>query len=279
MRQLLILLPAALLLLPGCGGGGSRPRLEPTAEFHYETRFPDGYDEGEACAIVVALHADGETEAQPLEFWDDGFFPDADFVLLSVRAPFASGSGYAWFKDQGTDPAGDRRAAAATGEEFVLRALEEFERDHRVDPEWRYIAGCQEGGAVALYVGLSHPELFQGAAGIGARLDPALLPAGEVGDIDGMDVFLAAREDLGPEGLRPYDADVETLTRAGARAGMMRFGPGDFLSDACEEMQHYFELGYTDEVPPLDEGGLGGGSDAPEEPETTEGDDPVEGGL
>ncbi len=235
--------------LAGCGvGEEDLAGFEPEVPAHYAFRLPGDYDPEYEYPVLVCLHGHNRTEQQALDLWDRGFFPDPDFVLLAVRAPFEGAGGFAWFKqrreeDQDLDNVALRRISAATAEERVMEVLEEFEDEYAIDPDWRFVVGFSQGANIAFHTGLRHPEIFQGVGGIAGRMDTFILSPRRVRDIDEMDVFVALGRDEGPRAIAAVEGDRDFLQQRGASVRLYLFDGGHVVTrQACIEMENFFDL-------------------------------------
>jgi predicted esterase len=239
---------AAALVLAGCGQR-LKP-LEPEEDLSYECRFPPGYQPGDPVSLVVALHGHEQTEKQATDLWDNVYFHEPDFILLSIRAPFRSGAGYAWFKpaDDGEEMEPEVRLArsALTDEAAILTVLDQFEEEHGLDEPLRYIAGFSQGAKIAFYVGLLNPAKFAGIASFAGSFDSTL-----VGDYwrEGASdsrVFMAIGRGEGPNAVEAVTGQCDALRRAGASVKLYEHSEGHVINGAsCHAFENFFEICLT----------------------------------
>ncbi len=243
-----ILLAAGLAVFTGCGDRGeSRVRFDPEVPAHYAFRLPADYDSEEEYPLVIALHGHDMDESQPLCLWNEGFFYEPDFILLSVRAPFKGDDGFAWFKQKDDtldiDPVARRKASVWAAETRILEILAEFEEDYRIDPDWRFLIGFSQGANLAFYVGLRNADIFQGVAGFSGHLDTFLLPPRQLGDIEEMEVFIALGRGEGVRAVEAVRNDKELLSKAGAEVRLYLYEGGHVTTaSSCRAMQNFFDL-------------------------------------
>jgi phospholipase/carboxylesterase len=133
--------------------------------------------------LLVLLHGVGADEHDLLPL-----LPHLDprLLAISLRAPReAQGMGYAWYDiDWSTNPPGSDLAQAEESRAGLAALLPDLARDHGADPARTFLFGFSQGGAMALAVALTHPDLLRGVVihsgrlldGLGARLarGPAL---------------------------------------------------------------------------------------------------------
>jgi predicted esterase len=231
----------ALTALSVFGCGGRLAPLDPDVPAHYEIRLPEMYDPDESYPVVIILHDAGRTEAQVTDLWDRGWFYLPDFIMVAVRAPFQSGSGFSWLKeDPAEEPASLVRRSARTSELAILDVLEQVEEEFSVDADWRFVSGLGQGAGVAFYTAFRHAELFQGVAGFGSGIDTVLFERRSLRGIRDMDVFA------------DVPLDEELLNQAGANVAVRESGPGQTLTpSALRAMQNFFGLA-EEEAPETD---------------------------
>ena len=249
-------------------------KLEPEVPLQYEVRFPQDMDEEGTPSIVVALHGHNRDEKEATQLWDEGFFYEPDFILLSVRGPFKGTEGYEWFSQVdslASDPIKRRRASAPTSEDRILDAINEFATKQNIEPGLIYLLGFSQGATMALDIGLRNPEIFDGIAAIAGNIDTFLLSEAKIKDIEDMDIFLAIGRGEGPRAVEAMEGTKDLLAGAGARVRLYLHDEGHTINArSCRAMQNFLELTYT-EAPEDDNIYRPGSEDSePDEEETPE---------
>lgn len=119
--------------------------------------------------LLVLLHGVGADEQDLLPL-----LPHLDprFLAVSLRAPReAQPMGYAWYDiDWSTVPPTYDLAQAEESRAGLAALLPELVRRHRTDPDRTFLLGFSQGGAMALAVALTHPELVRGVVVHSGRL-------------------------------------------------------------------------------------------------------------
>lgn len=238
----------AALVLAGCGRGLKPFELD--EDLSYEYRFPPGYKPGDPISLVVALHGHEQSEKQVTSLWDNVYFHEPDFILLSIRAPFRSGGGYAWFKpaDDGEEmePEVRRARSALTDEAAILAVVEQFEEEHGLEDPLRYIMGLSQGANVAFYVGLLNPAKFAGVASFAGSFDSVLVGKYWRDGASDMRVFMAIGRREGPRALEAVRKQSEALREAGASIRLFEHGEGHVINGAsCHAFENFFEVCLT----------------------------------
>jgi predicted esterase len=192
----------------GAGGAGGAGGAAGAAECHFSV--PPGYAPDRAWPVVIALHGYGSHAGRFHLVWK----PAADAagcVLITPQGEreTAEGIGRGW---------------GESGAEIVRLSLAHVQRVVRCDPARVYLAGFSQGGALALVLGLSHPQVFRGLALLGTPLrdrpplDPATAPA-----LAGTRIYVG-RGSLEPEP-EAARAAVDELTALGCEVRLVEY-PG-----------------------------------------------------
>jgi phospholipase/carboxylesterase len=243
LLPILILVPLAVGLI-SCPSRD--PRLEPDAPASYVVRLPPDYDSTLIYPLVIALHAHGQDETQPIKFWDDGYFYDPDFILLSIRAPFQARSGYSWVSEAAgapSDPVQLRRASALAGEERILDILDEVLDQYAADEDEVYLLGYYQGALPAFYTALRHPDLFGGVAAEGGILDTLVNPPRTLKGAQYLDIYLSVGRDEGPSVVQGVSRVRDMLARAGATVRLNVHPGGNAVSyQSCRAMEDFYSI-------------------------------------
>jgi pimeloyl-ACP methyl ester carboxylesterase len=125
------------------GGQGSPYLVQLPPEYHHSRAYP----------VLIVLHNGDEKPADNLKKWSE-LAARHGFILAAPR--WSSGIGTASY-------AYSEREHAA-----VLSCLWDLRRRFQVDSDRIFLFGFEQGGYMALDVGLSHPDLFAGVSAMAA---------------------------------------------------------------------------------------------------------------
>lgn len=127
----------------------------------------------DAPPLLVLLHGVGADEHDLLPL---AAHLDPRLLCVSLRAPHAyEVMGYSWFHiDWSTVPPSYDLAQAEESRAAVAALLPELVRRHGADPARTFLLGFSQGGAMALAVALTRPDLVRGVVVHSGRLVPDL---------------------------------------------------------------------------------------------------------
>lgn len=108
--------------------------------------LPDNFDKTKPAPLIIALHGYGASGKDISGAWKS-VAAQRGAILLCPQGVHAAADGFEW---------GNPREA----EYIVLRALEQIERDHPLDPRRIVLTGFSQGGYMAFYLGARHPQKF-----------------------------------------------------------------------------------------------------------------------
>ena len=119
--------------------------------------------------LIVLLHGSGANEQDMIGLWRD--LPN-EFVVMSLRAPFADGAGgYRWYRKTG-GPGG--QAADIDISRKVIDVVVDHGIEHfHADPKRVFLAGFSQGAVMVYEVALREPDRFRGAAVLSGTLFPS----------------------------------------------------------------------------------------------------------
>ena len=140
-------------------------------EIAYATRDPSVATERPP--LLVLLHGIGADERDLLSLAPH---LDPRLLCVSLRAPHAYPvMGYSWFDvDWSTVPPTSDLAQAEESRAAVAALLPQLTRRHGTDPARTFLLGFSQGGAVALAVALTRPDLVRAVVVHSGRLLPDL---------------------------------------------------------------------------------------------------------
>jgi phospholipase/carboxylesterase len=123
--------------------------------------------------LLVLLHGVGADEYDLLPLADQF---DPRLLCVSVRAPrSAQGIGYSWFDiDWSTSPPAYDLAQAEESRAALAALVPDLVKRHGADPARTFLFGFSQGGAMALSVAMTRPELVKGVVVHSGRLVPDL---------------------------------------------------------------------------------------------------------
>ena len=116
--------------------------------------------------LIVLLHGAGADERDMITMWRD--LP-SEFVVVSPRAPFRDGGGYAWYRKPSR--AADIAISRKIVELIVAKAVERFD----ADPQRVFLGGFSQGGVMTYEVALHAPARFAGAVVLSGSMFPSAL--------------------------------------------------------------------------------------------------------
>lgn len=227
-------------------------KINPEIPKFYSYRLPKNYNPVYNYPLVIAFHGYQSDENKPILFYDKEFFYEPNFILLSIRAPFAKRrKGYTWFAESDSltkkfkNILNLQKSSLLTCEERILEILEEFEKKYNIDPNRRYLWGLSLGGPVALYLGLKYPEIFSGIIASSPVFDTLILPLKENKDLKGLKVFLSCGEK--EKRILPIIKRTAEILREKNCEIKLYIHPYGHIIDAKQirTSQNFFNLSYT----------------------------------
>ncbi|MCK5132290.1 MAG: hypothetical protein KAR40_09095 [Candidatus Sabulitectum sp.] len=124
--------------------------------FYYRVQFPDGFNPPGEVPVVIGLHGLGSSPDNFIRIWEQ--IDNPDFIFVVPQAPYPIGEdAFSWYRgEHGTEEWGHSLLLAS---EYVLALVEQIKLEYPVSDV--YLFGFSQGGCLALYTGLSEPELFK----------------------------------------------------------------------------------------------------------------------
>lgn len=147
------------LIVAGGKEGVYRGELDSDGKMPFATMLPQGYEPRYPYPLLVFLHGRGESEQQ----WIDlaPAISRRNYICLSLRGPqlvsrLDGSVGYGWGD-------GENEADLETS---VFDAIKKTMQSCHIHSERIFLAGCCEGAAAALRIGLTFPEKFAGVVSL-----------------------------------------------------------------------------------------------------------------
>jgi phospholipase/carboxylesterase len=176
--------------------------------------------------------------AYPLLVWLHG--PESSELELRQVMPLVSTRNYVGVAPRGTrrtsktqrfyswrQTAGEVADACQRTRDCIEIARENFNiHDDRV-----FIAGCGEGGTMALRVGMEHPDLFAGAISIGGQVPRGGYAFHRLNMARRLPLMISASTDNAAYSNEQLMADVRLLHSGGFSLNVMLYPEGDGLTD------------------------------------------------
>ncbi|WP_345531496.1 alpha/beta hydrolase [Viridibacterium curvum] len=143
-------------------------------DFEYRLRAPRQVT-GTRPPMLILLHGKGANEDDL--FGLEQHFDDA-FVVLSVRAPHEMAPGYYRWYERTDSPTGSvfDEAEVLRSRMFLIQSIKDAVMATGADPQRVFVLGFSQGGAMALTVALTAPQLVRGVVSMAGRLLPAIAP-------------------------------------------------------------------------------------------------------
>lgn len=129
---------------------------------------PEALELTKPVRLIVALHGFGANGADIASAWQETA-TETKSIVVAPDAVRIAGDGYEWrFPEE--------------AEWLVLHTIEEIRKSYAIDEREILLTGFSQGAAMALDIGVRHPELFRGLIAIAGGLDPgfdwSVVPSG-----------------------------------------------------------------------------------------------------
>ncbi len=152
--------------------------------------LPADYDPARVYPLVIGLHGFGSDLDRFATLWYA--LDNPQFILAVPQAPYAippvEGGGASWLPKEDLET--ERwNEAAAWSQEYVLATAQGLWQTHPTSAT--YLLGFSQGGMLAYAIALTHPDLFEGVAGIGTVLPPDWVSDEELAAAKDERVFIA----------------------------------------------------------------------------------------
>jgi phospholipase/carboxylesterase len=184
------------------------PEPQTAAGSKYETALTGGASAEEKLPMVLALHFFSGNPAQMLGW--------VSKITLKARiiAPYGNvpvDDGYAWWPEAAEKAAGGPEAAIRKAAASLAAFIDALLARHPTIGK-PIVTGLSHGGDVSYALALLHPDKVSAAAPIGARILPALAPAGAAASRK-IDAFQGETDPIVPAA--PNIRAIETLRAVG----------------------------------------------------------------
>ncbi len=190
------------------------------------TLLPSSASDPLHLALFAPLHYE-PNYAYPLVIWLHGRQGN-EHDLLRVM-PHLSLRNYVAVAPRGTEQAGRfydwSRVNCRLAEQRALRCLEAAQTKYNVSPRRIYLAGMENGGAMAIEIALRHPELFAGAISLGGGFPAGGSPLANLEVAREVPLFLTSYQQSTFYPVERACNDLRLFHAAGLRV-MLRQYPG-----------------------------------------------------
>ncbi len=183
---------------------GEKLWFDTEQSFFYRINFPEGFNPPEEVPLVVGLHGLGSSPDNFMKIWE--LIDDPGFIFVVPQAPYSIGNdSYSWYRgEHGTEDWGH---SLVLDREYVLALVEHLKLEYPVSDV--YLFGFSQGGCLALYTGLSEPELFKAIIPFSGWLEEDLIGPGLLSEPTLMQIELMHSPD---DGVLPFDEAERTLS-------------------------------------------------------------------
>lgn len=160
------------------------------ASFRCLLRFPEEFDDSEqAYPLLIGLHGFGDSPESFIRLW--GYFESPDFIYACPCAPYPVSVhgifGYSWFR-MGADSI-ETLELDMISAEYVATAVEKLKETYNISDV--FLFGFSQGCGLTWLTGLRYPDEFSGLIGVGGRFDTGFIPESVIGNVSGMNAFVA----------------------------------------------------------------------------------------
>ncbi len=124
--------------------------------FYYRVQFPEGFNPPTEVPVLIGLHGYGSSPDNFMRIWE--LIDNPNFIYVVPQAPYPIGEdAFSWYRGtHGTEEWGHSLLLAGN---YVLALVEQIKLEYPVSDV--FIFGFSQGGCLALYTGLSEPDLFK----------------------------------------------------------------------------------------------------------------------
>jgi len=157
--------------------------------------LPENLDRTKPAPLIIALHGYGADGKDISGAWRT-VAAQRGALLLCPQGVNPAAGGFEW---------GNPREA----EYIVLRALEQTERDYKIDPRRVVLSGFSQGGYMSFYLGAKYPQRFPGVVPVAGLYNPTVKLADSPPDKQARFVILVGDRDNVLPQCRRAAADFE----------------------------------------------------------------------
>ncbi|MCA9259561.1 MAG: hypothetical protein KDA61_10200 [Planctomycetales bacterium] len=181
---------------------------------------PMHYEKGYSYPLLIWLHSQGGSEHELRQVMPH--VSVRNYVAAAVRGAKTSAAsqrsqGFCWRQSI------DDTAEAA---DQVRRCIDQVSEQYNIHPDRIFLAGYEEGGTMALRVGLAHPEWFAGVASLEGPMPRGNSPLLRVNEARELPLLLAACRDSQIYAEGRVAEDLRLLHSAGFSLALRQY-PGD----------------------------------------------------
>lgn len=187
------------------------------APLHYEPQY--------AYPLLIWLHGPGDNERQLMRVMP--LISMRNYVAVAPRATLADepdvpdSQTFRW-----SDMADDRVQA----EQHVFDCIDVVRRKYHIENQRIFIAGCQQGGTMALRIGMRFPDRFAGAACIGGRFPAGNQPLNQLDKVRQLPLLIAQGRDSQKYTLDQICTDIRLFHTAGLKVTVRQYPCGDDIT-------------------------------------------------
>lgn len=174
------------------------------APLHYEPNY--------AYPLVIWLHSRQGNEQDLLRVMPH--LSLRNYVAVAPRGTEKDGRFYDW-----------SRVNTRTAEQRVLRCMEAAQTKYNIAPRRIYLAGMENGGAMAIEIALRHADLFAGAISLGGGFPAGGAPLANLESARDLPLFLTSYQQSTFYSVERACNDLRLFHAAGLRV-MLRQYPG-----------------------------------------------------
>ena len=206
----------------------ARVELEQKSDGAHALFAPLHYEPNYAYPLLIWLHGPGGNERQLMRVMP--LVSMRNYVAVAPRATLS----------EGPDAADDSRPATygwsedtthlSVAEQRVFHCIDIARQKYHIANHRMFIAGCQEGGTMALRLGMRFPRRFAGAACIGGAFPVGNQPLNQLHDIRHLPLLIGYGRDSRKYTLDQICTDLHLFHTAGLKVNVRQYSCGDDIT-------------------------------------------------
>ena len=184
------------------------------APLHYEPNY--------AYPLLIWLHGPGDNERQLMRVMP--LVSMRNYVAVAPRATTPEDPSekypktFRWSENEGN---------MGQAEQQIFDCINAAQRKYHIAKQRIFIAGCQEGGTLALRLGMRFPNQFAGAACIGGSFPTGNHPLNQLGEVRQLPLLIAHGRDSRKYPLDRICSDIRLFHTAGLKVTVRQYPCGD----------------------------------------------------